>query len=225
MDKSKPSNINHNKLRAKIKGGLFITLEGPEGSGKSTQIKRLRTFLKNKGYSVLYLREPGGTVIGEEIRKVLLNPRNKKMDVSTEALLYLACRAQIVREKIIPALEKGRIVISDRFNDATLAYQGYAGGLNLPFLIKLGKFATCGITPNLTFLLDIETECGLKRSSSGDRMEKKALKFHKKVRAGYLALARKEKKRIFLLKTNKSIGEISSVIRNKTLEFLKERRI
>lgn len=204
--------------------GIFITFEGPEGSGKSTQIKKLYAFLKNRGYSVLYLREPGGTTIGEEIRETLLNPRNKKMDISTEALLYLASRAQIVREKIIPALKMGNVVISDRFNDATLAYQGYAGGLDLSFLIKLGKFATCGITPDLTFLLDIEVGCGLKRSSSGDRMEKKTLEFHKKVRAGYLALARKEKKRIFLLKTNKGIDEIFSIIRNKTLEFLKERK-
>lgn len=200
--------------------GIFITFEGAEGSGKSTHAKRLYKFLKEKGYPVILLREPGGTEISEQIRKILLDKRNKKMSVKTEALLYLSARAQLVKEKIIPALKKGKIVILDRFQDSTLVYQGYAGGLDLSFLDKLGKFATEGLVPHLTFLLDINTKKGLRRCGVKDRIEERPFSFHQRVRKGYLELARKNPHRFFLIKANEDIDSISKRIEKKVLEII-----
>jgi dTMP kinase len=204
-----------------MKRGTFITFEGPEGSGKSTQAARLCGFLRKRGYSVLYLREPGGTEISEAIRKILLAPRHKRMSVETEALLYLASRAQIVKEKIAPALKKGKVVILDRFQDSTLAYQGYGEGIDLGLLKKLGQFATRGIKPDLTFLLDVESKAGLDRALSKDRIEIKPLAFHRRVRRGYLELAQKNAHRIFLIKANKDMEAIMKIIQAKALELLK----
>ncbi len=205
-----------------MKKGIFITFEGPEGSGKSTQSRGLCNFLRKKGYPVLYLREPGGTRISEAIRKILLTPRYKEMSASTEALLYLAARAQMVREKILPALKAEKIVILDRFQDSTLVYQGYGEGVKLSILEELGEFVTQGLTPDLTFLLDIGSKDGLRRSRSNDRIERKPLAFHKRVRKGYLKLAQKNPQRIFLIQTDiKEIKKIQEIIQSKTLEFLK----
>lgn len=204
--------------------GIFITFEGPEGSGKTTQSKRLYAFLKNASYNVLHLREPGGASISEAIRKILLAPENENMTPVTETLLYLAARAQLVREKIAPALKKGKIVILDRFHDSTLVYQGYAGGINLNILNKLGKFATGGISPDITFLLDIEPGKGLKRSCSNDRMERKTLAFHRKVRSGYLKLAQKDKRRIYLIKSDKDLESITAIIKEKIRKLLERCR-
>ncbi|MFC1621617.1 dTMP kinase [Candidatus Omnitrophota bacterium] len=190
-----------------IKKGLFITFEGPEGSGKSTHSRLLCDFLRKKGHRVLYTREPGGTLISEKIRKVLLDPKNKGMDVVCEMLLYIAARAQIIKEKILPALKAGKIVVCDRFTDATLAYQGYAGGIDLKTIKDINAIATKGISPELTFLLDIGARKGLLRSGRNkDRMEKKSLLFHRKVRLGYLTIASKESHRVRILS---AIGEIS----------------
>lgn len=186
--------------------GVFITFEGPEGSGKSTHSKLLCDFLRKRGFKVLYTREPGGTLVSEKIRKILLDPKNKGMDVVCEMLLYMAARAQIVKEKILPALKSGKIVICDRFTDATLAYQGYAGGLDLKTIKDLGGIVTKGISPGITFLLDIDAKEGLSRAGkTKDRMERKSLLFHKKVRKGYLTIARKEPRRLKILS---AVGEI-----------------
>lgn len=201
--------------------GIFITFEGPEGSGKSTQSRRLSNFLRRRGYAVLCLREPGGTKISEAIRKILLAPKYKEMSAEAEALLYLASRSQIVQEKIIPALKEGKIVILDRFQDSTLVYQGYGEGVNLALLEKLGEFVTKGLTPDLTFLLDIESKRGLKRSSSRDRIENKSFAFHERVRKGYLKLAQKNAGRIFLIKANKHVETIAKMIQEKALELFK----
>ncbi|MCM8779472.1 MAG: dTMP kinase [Candidatus Omnitrophica bacterium] len=205
-----------------MKKGLFITFEGSEGSGKSTHAKRLYNFLKKRGYTVVLLREPGGTRISEAIRKILLDTKNKKMDIKTEALLYLASRAQLVKEKIIPALCEGKTVILDRFQDSTLAYQGYGGGINLEFLKKMGDFATAGLIPDLTFLLDIAPREGLRRSGSSDRMEKKPFSFHQRVRKGYLKLAKKNPQRFFLIEVNRDIDAISEEIQKKVLSLISE---
>ena len=177
--------------------GKFITFEGSEGSGKSTHAKLLKDYLKKEGFSVELIREPGGTAISEKIRNIILDPENKFMTDICETLLYMAARVQIVKEVIKPALEKGKIVICDRFLDSTIVYQGYGGGINLDLIKKLGKLATLGIKPDLTFLLDIETREGLKRAGKiKDRIELKSLDYHRRVREGYLTLAKKEPSRI-----------------------------
>lgn len=191
-----------------ISKGLFITFEGPEGSGKTTHSKLLTDFLLNQGYDVLHTREPGGVVISEKIREVLLDPKNKGMDVVCEMFLYMAARRQIMKEKILPALSKGRIVICDRFLDATVAYQGYAGGMDIGLIKDIGDLVTDGVKPSLTFLLDIDAMEGLKRSKGKkDRMERKGISFHNKVRKGYLSIAKKEPSRIKVLS---SLGDISA---------------
>ncbi len=200
------------------KKGLFVTFEGPEGSGKSTHSRLLCNFLRKKGFRILHTREPGGTAISEKIRKVLLDPKNKKMDVVCEMLLYMAARAQIVDEKILPALKKGKIVICDRFMDATLVYQGYAGGGDVKIIKDIGKLVTKGVLPQLTFLLDIDAKRGLLRSgSTKDRMERKSLPFHKKVRKGYLSVARKEPGRVKVVSAVGDIEETQDIIRKMIL--------
>lgn len=203
-----------------MKKGFFITFEGPEGSGKSTHSKRLCNFLKKRGYPVLHLREPGGTKISEAIRKILLAKKNREMDIKTEMFLYLASRAQLVKEKIVPALNKGRVVILDRFQDSTLAYQGYGGGISLSFLDKLGRFVTGGLEPDLTFFLDIGTKEGLKRSGYKDRMEKKSFAFHQRVRRGYRKLVEKNSRRFFAIKADRDIDTISKTIQKKIMEII-----
>lgn len=197
-----------------LKRGLFITFEGPEGSGKTTHSKLLCEFLLKNGYEVLHTREPGGTSISEKIRKILLDPKNKGMDVGCEMLLYMAARAQIVSEKILPALERGNIVICDRFTDATLAYQGYAGGLDLKVIDNIAKIVTKGLKPDVTFLLDIDAKAGLLRAGkSRDRMERKSILYHNRVRNGYLSIARKEPKRIKVISATGQIKETREKIR------------
>ncbi|MFC1509481.1 dTMP kinase [Candidatus Omnitrophota bacterium] len=188
------------------KKGIFITFEGPEGSGKSTHSKLLCDFLRKKGLKVLHTREPGGTLISEKIRKILLDPKNKDMDVVCEMLLYMAARSQIVKKKILPALKKGYIVVCDRFMDATLAYQGYAGGIDQNIIKDVGRLATRGVFPSVTFLLDIGVKEGLSRAGkTKDRIERKSLIFHKKVRRGYLAIAKKDPGRV---KIASAVGDI-----------------
>lgn len=183
--------------------GKFITFEGPEGSGKSTQSKLLYRYLEDRGYRVVYLREPGGTKVSEKLRKLLLDSHNHTITPLTEMLLYMAARAQVVNQVIRPALKKGKIVICDRFQDSTIAYQGYGLGVDIKLIKYLGNLVTGGIKPDLTIFLDLAIEEGLKRLSRvKDRIEKRALSYHRRVRRGYLKLAALEPKRIKIIKTD-----------------------
>ncbi len=178
---------------------MFITLEGPEGSGKSMQICDLAEFLRQQGYQVLTTREPGGTFIGDQIREVIMRMDNTMMNPRTEILLFCAARAQIVAEVIRPSLEKGLVVISDRYADSTLAYQGYGHGLDLDILKQILHFATGGLQPDLTLLLDVDVEEGLSRRRIGggewNRLDAQQLAFHQRVRQGYLKMAAEEPER------------------------------
>ncbi len=198
-----------------LKKGLFITFEGVEGCGKSTHSGLLFEYLKKSGYHALHTREPGGTRLGESVRRVLLDSRGILISDLAELFLFEACRAQIVKEIIRPALDKGRIVISDRFSDATFSYQGYGGRVDLKAIQILDRVATNGMVPDLTILLDIDTLEGLRRARKKgiDRMEKKDISYHKRVRAGYLELARKYPGRIKIVKVSGSIPEVQAKIR------------
>ena len=194
--------------------GKFITFEGSEGCGKSTQSKLLAAYFKKKGLAVVYVREPGGTKISEQIRKVLLDTKNEAMSQVCEMLLYMAARAQIVKEIIQPALKKGKIVISDRFLDSTLAYQGYGLGMEIEFIKKVGSYVTARIKPNLTIFLDLPIKKGLKhRKFCEDRIEKRAFNYHQRVRSGYLKLAAQEPKRIKIVQVEQNKDQTQLKIR------------
>ena len=196
-----------------MKRGIFITFEGGEGSGKSTQIRFVETYFRKKRRNVILVREPGSTSIGEEIRNLLLDPKNKEMSVRTELFLYLAARAQLVQERILPALKKGYVVISDRFEDSTLVYQAFAGGLPLKEVTEAAKAARGNLLPDITFLLDVSVEEGLKRSGRADRMEQKSLNFHRRIRKGYLTLAKQNKKRFVVISSEKSKEDVQERIK------------
>ncbi len=199
------------------KKGIFITFEGAEGSGKSTQIREAVKFFREKGREVVLLREPGGTKISEVIRKILLDRANQGMSHATELFLYLAARAQIVEEKILPALRDGKVVISDRFEDSTRAYQGFGRGFSLETIETMSRLVRGTLIPDLTFVLDVDIAKGLARGGRHDRIEWEALSFHQKVRQGYLTLARREPGRMLVLDTNQPV----SVVRQCVLERLK----
>jgi dTMP kinase len=173
---------------------MFITLEGPEGSGKTSHIPHLVEFLREKGYTVFPTREPGGTSIGEQIREVIHDLKNVEMHPRTETLLYQAARAQIVEQVIRPRLAAGEIVLSDRYADSTIAYQGYGHQQDLEQVRGLVRYATGGLTPNLTILLDLDVEVGLKRKTQNEvewnRMDAYTVDFHRRVRAGYLEIVK-----------------------------------
>jgi dTMP kinase len=175
---------------------LLITFEGPDGSGKTTQVKRLAEHLRSRSCNVLAVREPGGTSISEQIRNVLHSLANREMQPRTEILLYCAARAQLVGQVIRPHLQSGGVVICDRYTDSTLAYQGYGHGLDLPMLRMILDFATGGLKPDITFYLDIDVEEGLKRRKTGgdewNRMDDLTVEFHRRVRAGYLEMIAQE---------------------------------
>lgn len=195
--------------------GLFISFEGIEGTGKSTQAKLLSECLSKKGYKTALTEEPGGTTISRKIRKILLSTKHNKMDYLTELLLYNASRIQHVKEKILPAINSGKIVITDRFSDSTVAYQGYGRGISLRLIDSIDKIATGGIKPDITLLLDLDVETGLKRNrriNKTDRLELEDIKFHEKVRKGYLKLAAKEPERMKLINASKSIDAIHRAV-------------
>lgn len=202
---------------------MFITFEGTEGSGKTTQIGRLVKELSEANYSVQSTREPGGTTVGDQIRSILLNPLNERLFPTSELLLYAASRAQHVREVIVPALKNGEIVISDRFADASVAYQSYGRNLNLTLIAQLNRIATDGLVPDLTFLLDLPVEIGLQRASRSrgtlDRIEQEKLEFHRRVQTGYLSIAEEAPDRIKVVDATKPMDviyqEIWSTIQKK----------
>ncbi len=192
----------------------FITFEGPDGSGKSTQVRLLAEELRARGLDLVLTREPGGTVISEQIREVILSTRNQAIRDETEALLYSAARAQIVAELIRPALAAGKIVICDRYADSTLAYQGYGLGLDRDALRAITRFATQGLVPDLTFYVDVPAEVGLARRHRGemDRLDQKSLEYHARVRAGYLALAHAEPARWVVIDGTQAIERVHQTI-------------
>lgn len=196
---------------------MFITFEGPDGSGKSTQIKLLDEFLRAQGYSVFATREPGGTSIGEQIRNVLHSLDNKEMQPRAEILLYCASRAQLVGQVIRPRLAAGEIVLCDRYADSTLAYQGYGHGLDLITLRLILDFATGGLRPDLTICLDMDSEEGLYRRKTGggewNRMDEQTVEFHRRVREGYLAMAQAEPTRWQVLDGARPVEVIAADIR------------
>jgi dTMP kinase len=201
---------------------LFITFEGVEGSGKTTQIQRLKKYLTQKGISCKVTREPGGIPIGEKVRKILLNPDHHEMVPTTELLLYEAARAQHVKEVIKPFLKKGWIVICDRFSDATLAYQGYGRRIDLKWIDRLNRLASQGIKPDVTFLLDCPSDVGLKRAlqrnqtlkqEREERFEREEIQFHQRVRKGYLAIAKKEPRRVKVIDTREGEERVFEKIR------------
>lgn len=199
----------------------FITFEGTEGCGKSTQIRLLADHLSQRGHQVCTTREPGGCRISDEIRRILLDPASEGMDPVTELMLYAAARAQHVAEVIRPALKRGEIVLCDRFADATLAYQGYGRKLDIELTQSLNRIATDGLTPDLTILLDIPLETGLERAvsrnslddNSEGRFEQEALAFHQRVRDGYLTLASQEE-RFRVVTAEGSIDDVAERIRH-----------
>ena len=204
---------------------MFITLEGPEGSGKSMQICELADFLRLQGLEVLTTREPGGTLIGDQIRHVIMRMENTMMNPRTEILLFCAARAQIVEEVIRPNLARGVVVISDRYADSTLAYQGYGHGLDLGILREILKFATHGLQPDLTFLLDVDVEEGLKRRRIGggewNRLDAQELEFHKRVRQGYLQMVKEEPERWCVIDAGQQPKQVQLSLQEAIIEKLK----
>ena len=194
--------------------GRFITFEGSEGSGKSTQIELVHRYLEKKKRKVLFLREPGATRISEQVRRILLDVGSAGMSDECETLLYMAARAQLVREKIITALREGLVVLCDRFLDSTIAYQGYGNGVDIGWIKQLGRFATGGVTPDLTIFFDIDAKKGLGRiSRPKDRIERRSILYHNRVRTGYRTLARQEPRRIKLVKVDGGKEEIHLIVR------------
>lgn len=200
---------------------MFITLEGPEGSGKTSHIPYLVEYLREKGFSVFPTREPGGTSIGEQIREVLHSLKNTEMHARTETLLYQAARAQFVEQIVRPRLALGEIVLSDRYADSTLAYQGYGHQQDLEQVRALIRYATGGLVPDLTVLLDVDVETGLKRKKKADewnRLDAYTVEFHQRVRAGYLEMVRQEPGRWAVVDASQGWDEVQDSLRKIMLE-------
>lgn len=196
--------------------GLFITFEGTEGCGKSSQLDRLSRHLTRRGHPIVKTREPGGTVLGEQIRKVLLNVKNHGLDPRAELFLYLASRAQHLREVICPALKKGRIVLCDRFSDATLAYQGFGRQLDMKAVRIAVDDAAGGLQPDVTLLLDLDVQLGLarvKNRGKSNRLDREHRAFHERVRCGYLWLAKTQGRRIYVVDASRGIDAVAQDIR------------
>ena len=202
---------------------MFITFEGGEGSGKTTAIKALASLLKKQGYKVVLTREPGGPKISEDIRNIILDKKNTKMDKRTEALLYAASRRQHLIETVWPNLKKGAIVICDRYLDSSLAYQGGARNIGIDNVLKMNEFATEGTFPDITFLFDLDPKIGLERINKNknrevNRLDLEQLTFHKKVRKYFLLLAKKYPKRIIIIDASKSPSEIVKQINQEIIK-------
>ncbi|MCZ2127525.1 MAG: dTMP kinase [Anaerolineales bacterium] len=202
---------------------MFITLEGPEGSGKTSHIPPLTNFLREKGYTVFPTREPGGTSISEQIREVLHDMKNAEMHPRTETLLYQAARAQIVEQVVKPRLADGEIVLSDRYFDSTIAYQGYGHRQNLDEIRALVNYATGGLTPDLTILLDLDVEVGLSRKKKDDewnRLDAYTVEFHRRVRNGYLEMVKSEPRRWAVVNSEQAWDSVQAELRKIILEKL-----
>ncbi len=201
--------------------GFFITFEGGEGSGKTTQLKALLAYLHSRRLDAVQTRDPGGTTIGNQVRGLLLDGENVRMSSLAELLLYEASRAQLLHEVVRPALAAGRIVLCDRFTDSTVAYQGYGRGLDLDLVERLNAVATDGLRPDLTFLLDLDPAVGLARVGGRltqtrqrrDRLEEEVLEFHERVRTGYRALASREPERMVVLDASEGMLDLEARIR------------
>jgi dTMP kinase len=212
---------------------MFITLEGIEGSGKTTQIRGLRAYFEDLGYSCVVTREPGGTAIGRKIRAILLNPENDDLLPMAELLLYMADRAQHLDLVVKPSLAAGKIVLSDRYFDATVVYQGAARGLDVNRIYRLHKLLFDDLKPDLTLLLDLPPQMGLgrvrlqlengARSSRENRFEEETLGFHEKIRAGYLELARRDPARFAVIDASRAENQVQNDIRNTVSAYLKLR--
>ncbi len=207
-----------------MKKGLFITFEGLDGSGKTTQIKLLYKYLKEKGFDVITAIEPGGTEIGRKIRKILLDKENHKMSYKAETFLFLASRAELVSRIIAPALRKGKIVICDRFFDSTVVYQGIARGLGSEKILDMSLWATDGIAPDITFLLSVKADKGKKRmddaSRKRDRIELEKNNFREKIYKGYLNIAGRNKDRFVVIDGEKNIEDIFKEVKSKVEQYL-----
>jgi dTMP kinase len=201
---------------------MLITFEGIEGSGKSTQVELLNDYLASKGRTVVQTREPGGSLFGEALRKVLLQ-RDMNIFPLSELLVFMAMRAQHVEQVILPALQDRKIVLCDRFVDATYAYQGYGRSIDLGIIETLNRLVTKGIRPNLTILLDVEVETGLARKAlhaAMDRFEKEALSFHRKIRDAYVKLSKEDPKRFFVVDGSQEKSVIQDIIRKKVEKLI-----
>ncbi|MDO9546533.1 MAG: dTMP kinase [Pelolinea sp.] len=203
---------------------MFITFEGPDGSGKTLQMKPTADFLRGQGYSVFPAREPGGTSIGDQVREILMNMDNTSMLPRTETLLFCAARAQLVEEIIRPRLNKGEVVLLDRYADSTLAYQGHGHENDIALIKKVLDFATGGLTPDITFLFDLDPQIGLQRrqKSNGEwnRMDAYQLEYHKRVRQGYLKMAKNDPERWFIIDANQSPDMVQSDLNSLLLLYL-----
>ena len=222
-----PRRIQNSEPRIRNSKGLFISFEGIEGCGKSTQAKLLESWLKAQGFKVVLTREPGGPSISEKIRRILLDNRNRGMSDLTELLLLQASRAQHLAQAIIPALKAGKVVICDRFADSSTAYQGYGRGLDLEMVQKLNQIAVNGHWPQLTLVLDLPVVKGFSRAKGRrrnfDRMETQALRFHKKVRDGFKAIAQGDPRRVKLLDGSQPPDVIHAAVRQLVLNAMKTR--
>lgn len=214
-------------MEKKLKRGIFITFEGPEGSGKSTHSRRLAEELTRDGYEVVHTAEPGGTGLGRRIREILLKKDSVRLGARAELLLFEADRAQHLEELISPALEEGKLVLCDRFNTATFAYQGYGLGMDMDMIDMVDSMATGGMSPDLTVLLDVDVATGLIRAGAegpADRMEKRGTDFHEKVRGGYLDLAAKDPDRIKVVDACAGIEDAYGVIKDMVYDLIKGRQ-
>jgi len=214
-------------MEKKLKRGIFITFEGPEGSGKSTHSRRLAEELMRDGYDIVHTAEPGGTGLGRRIREILLEKDSVNLGARAELLLFEADRAQHLEELISPALEEGKLVLCDRFNTATFAYQGYGLGMDMDLIGMVDGMATGGMSPDLTVLLDVDAVTGLARAGRegpADRMEKRSADFHERVREGYLDLAAKDPVRMKVVDARAGIEETYGAIKDLVYDLIKGRQ-
>ena len=213
-------------MKMVMKKGLFITFEGLDGSGKTTQIKLLDSYLKGEGFDVILTREPGGTEIGRKIREILLDKKNQDISHKTETFLFLASRAELTSKVIVPALREGKIVICDRFFDSTLVYQGIARGLGVEEILEMSLWATDGLVPDITFLLSMKVSRCDKRIKEAnrkkDRIEMEENNFKEKIYKGYLDIASRNKERFVVIDAEKSIEDIFEEVKGKVLKHLKD---
>ncbi len=208
--------------------GFFITFEGIDCCGKTTQARKLVSYLRRRGHQVLLVREPGGERIAERIRRILLSEKNSEMSLISELLLYQSARAQLTERMILPALKEGKVVVCDRYADSSLAYQGYGRGLNKKMIKQLNQISTSGLVPDLTILLDLPVKISFRRKEKEkrkkDRLERERFEFHQRTRRGYLTIARQNRRRIKLIDGTKDIDETWQNVRKVVDSFFGKAR-